>query len=811
MAAILVPENELNTTNGCLNEYLDNDRQKTKTILPGELAVQDSKIFEQNIYNITNQLNKFLTGPQREIAFLVLGKIQSGKTANLLGTIAWAADSRVSLCVLLTGVTEALNDQTAKRINKDLITKLAGQYIKVYQVPTSATGQPFEELYRNVAKWIERRGGNGNNDFNKPLPVLVTLKNPSRVKTLKTLIEKLEVQFSTDLVTLLIDDEADQASQNAGARKKSVTATYKAIKELRDLDSRNIMLSYTATPQAVMLAERTGRLRPNYCVTVEPRAGYFGLENAVSSEFSRNITEVDDWIKKPSKMKSAPLSLRKALIRFTWTAWIRFYNQDLFYSEIGISADLLPPQLKSVQMLVHESSSQREHGSVYELVTDEIESLTEAVTNAVEEKSTKSQVAEVIELWEQDLIVIKDSLPEKLKAKLNVEIDVNFLRQILGLIDDLKVLVINSDPNRPGPDENIPIEDEIWEQSKLWILIGGDILGRGLTIPQLTTTYFLRHPKKPNYDTVFQQMRFCGYRNNYKLFTYLFAQGQTIGIFKVMNQINNVVWRMAKKWDREKLNILDNMPPIMYASKPDVILDPCRKAVQDPNLIDKKIRGDIIFSSKDIFSPQLFKANLKTLNAFINESKLIKRSYKEWSIFQDPSDSQMQRILATWSTSPKEQTYMIGAAELFEPELGELGISDIPRNILVHNSLLNGSHENILSFISDIKVTRQVSSLPNSSLAKWIKIFKAPFGGGQSNILWPVLTVQHIGDGQRSTRKAAGVLQTTIMIEPVTGHIGKAGVSKPVAVGIAITIMNPPEFEIRMIGLEIRLDSSGVF
>ncbi len=337
MDAILVPGEAAIGASGCLSEYLAKNRESTKKFLPGDLASQDSKIFEENVLNITGRLEKFLASKEREIAFLVLGKVQSGKTANLLGTVAWASDSRVSLAVIFTGVTEALNLQTEKRLRDDLM-KLDNQYVKVCTVPTNAKGKPFEELFNDVSKWVGRRAKNDDLGMNRPLPVLVTLKNPSRVKTLKVLIEKLQDIHGESMTTLLIDDEADQASQNAKARKREVSETYAAIRALRDLQSRNILLSYTATPQAVLLTEQTGRLRPNFCVTVEPRSGYFGLSAAVGTGFEDNRLEVLDWSGKPSTMKSAPLSLRNALIRFSWTAWIRFHKETLFYAGSGFSA-----------------------------------------------------------------------------------------------------------------------------------------------------------------------------------------------------------------------------------------------------------------------------------------------------------------------------------------------------------------------------------------------------------------------------------------------------------------------------------------
>ena len=104
----------------CYNEYLFKQSEKTKTILPGQQAQSDSEKFEEGVFNLTSRLDTFLKSTQKEIAFLALGKVQSGKTAHMLGAIAWASDSQVALATIFTGVTEALNAQTTARLTKDL-------------------------------------------------------------------------------------------------------------------------------------------------------------------------------------------------------------------------------------------------------------------------------------------------------------------------------------------------------------------------------------------------------------------------------------------------------------------------------------------------------------------------------------------------------------------------------------------------------------------------------------------------------------------------------------------------------------------
>jgi len=809
MEAILVPSESIKIRGKCLKNYLENDRKKTKSLLPGPVAEKDSLVFEKNIFNISNRLDKFLESDDREIAFLVLGKIQSGKTANLLGTVAWAVDKKVSLAVIFTGVTEALNDQTAKRINKDLVNKLDEQYVKVFHVPTKSSGDSYEKLLQDLTKWISRRSTKTIEGLIRPIPVLVTLKNPSRVKTLHALIEALQERFGNELVSLLIDDEADQASQNAGARKRKITPTYAAIRALRDLDSRNILLSYTATPQAVLLTERNGRLRPNYCVTVEPRTNYFGLETAVGDTFMSNRVEVDDWLLKPSQMSASPKSLRDALIRFVCTGWVRFFSPETFYSAGALTGEMLDKQLKSLQMLVHESGSQKEHRKVYEFVNWELGRLTEGLIDAISGSLTSAQVEDLAEEWNVGLEGIRQAAANDLRSAINPEINMNFFKQILNLLDDSTVLVVNSDPDRPGPADDIPIDDDVWAQSKMWVLIGGDILGRGLTIPQLTTTYFLRHAKSPNFDTVSQQMRFCGYRSIYSQFTHIFAQGQTLGIFEVMNEIDSTVWRLAKKWDREELNIYSEMPVVMYASRPSVKLDPCRKAVRDPDLVDRKI-GKVIFSSWDIFNPVRFKENLITLRTFIEESKLDLESHEEWCILKEPSDLQMQRLLVGWEANPAESTFLIGSAELFVPELEDLGLSNIPRNVIIHRSLLESDLNDAESVFSEIVISRGThTAQSNVTLQNWKKSFDSMAIVGSSKITWPKLSVPHIGEGQRVIRNRYSPDATTLLVEPLFGHVGKAKGGIKVAAGLGFSLMSPPNFEVRIIGLQSRVSSLG--
>ena len=89
-----------------------------------------------------------------------------------------------------------------------------------------------------------------------------------------------------------------------------------------------------------------------------------------------------------------------------------------------------------------------------------------------------------------------------------------YIFEILADENALKLLQINSQERQRRQRESasgrgslVPISQAEWRQKKIngWILVGGNILGRGLAIPHLVVTLFLRNPRHPNFDTAVQQ------------------------------------------------------------------------------------------------------------------------------------------------------------------------------------------------------------------------------------------------------------------------------------------------------------------
>jgi hypothetical protein len=197
---------------------------------------------------------------------LVVGYVQSGKTANFTATIAKAADAGYRMFIVLSGVHNALRRQTQLRLDEQLADL-------------------------NQADWIQLT--DENSDFGNPLKALplvsgelkliaVVKKNVSRLSKLREWLEKAHLQNGLEhCPVLIIDDEADQASPNAH-RDPDLDRT-KVNAEIVSLLSlpRVAYVGYTATPFANVLAnpnDPTDIYPRSFIYSLEKPDGYFGAE-----------------------------------------------------------------------------------------------------------------------------------------------------------------------------------------------------------------------------------------------------------------------------------------------------------------------------------------------------------------------------------------------------------------------------------------------------------------------------------------------------------------------------------------------------
>jgi len=784
----------------CLDAYLEMDKQRAKALLPGISADLDCANFADGIQNLVSIIEDFIHEKDKSLSVLALGKIQSGKTSHMLGTLAWAVDTKIALATIFTGITGDLNNQTVNRLNKTL-GALGDNYIRVFIVPTTHTGKEYSDLKAAIDGLIFQRISTNTSEVQLPIPVLASLKTVQRISTLNFLHEELSDKYGSDLISLIFDDEADQASQNSGASKGTTTKIYDAISNVRKTLVRNIYLAYTATPQAVLLTERFGKLRPDLCVIVPPRQNYFGLDELVSLDFERNLIEVLDWSGTSESLPQIPQSLKNAMHDYFWLSALRFHLPEIFYSESALYGTALDQFMKSTQMMIHESSRVKLHTAMFRFVEAELKAYKGELVSFCSDSMTQEEKSSFLYMLQDSWDVFRNRFSKDLSELIPINPNKDFITSLLEVVSDTQIIVVNADKNRPNKHVNFPVDTDKWLKHKSWICIGGDILGRGLTIPQLITTYFIRSSKTPNFDTVSQQMRFCGYRNGYKSFTTIWAEHSTFLSFRYMREIESVVWNRAKRWDEERLKINIDIPKIFYASPITARMEPTRKSVRDPNLVDNQIKGELVFSSKKIMAPKVFRQNFSLIRRWFADHESHAKITPDWILLEDFSNSDIYSLLGQWACIDSEQSELLGTMELFAADMAALGLADVPRAMFVSRDVLEypslRDHRDLEDLVKKTKFFRTVSNLNETlHLSNWVNTVITD----DSETRFDSISVTHIGGTVRALKQQLQFDSTVFIIQFMRGSQGKGSAAKTVSLGITMTIMAPSDYEVRMIG-----------
>ena len=237
----------------------------------------------------TNDVLSRISDPTRndiyQVKGLVVGYVQSGKTAHFAGVIAKAVDSGYRLVIVLAGTMNILRRQTQRRIDKELVGRELlsaeeyGQdsdwdkFISHSGLPSEQGSVDWERLtgLEEDYKSLKHRLGAlsfKRNNHTKPLNSLDNLQHvPARlivIKKIPNVVDKLctdlealrKQQNNIDSIpTLIIDDESDQASINTVDQRKAGnqgirTSTNKSIVRLLKTLPRAQYVGYTATPFA---------------------------------------------------------------------------------------------------------------------------------------------------------------------------------------------------------------------------------------------------------------------------------------------------------------------------------------------------------------------------------------------------------------------------------------------------------------------------------------------------------------------------------------------------------------------------------
>lgn len=485
---------------------------------------------EESSLRILKRLRKKTT-EMSPVRGMVVGHVQSGKTASIAGLSAMAADHGWNLVIVLSGTLENLRLQTLRRLVKDL--NHSGN------LHWEAIDQPSDESPHG-----QRAQDKHFMPGSTSRHLVVCLKNPRRLENLLGWITKDKASLS-QMRILIIDDEADQASINTAAGEQVRTAINHAIISLTQVKALSVnYVGYTATPAANFLNEGPGDgLYPqDFILSLQQSDKHFGppqifgapdrgiealgIVSPISADDLRAIGELHD---EPSA--SIPGSLADALRWFVCAAAaFRVY-------EIA----------KPVSMLVHTSQRQHHHENIAEALRRMLLAAQADQANFIAAcRKTWGEVG--AKLGRDDF---KDRFPgygwlDSLRGYPEFDALIPHIEELLAEVSAIPLdeegamayhrgihLCIDNCANNGISDENEvrrlfypdPDARDYPRFSTAFIVVGGSTLARGLTIENLVSTYFLRASVLG--DSLMQMGRWFGYRKGYELLPRIWMPQQT--------------------------------------------------------------------------------------------------------------------------------------------------------------------------------------------------------------------------------------------------------------------------------------------
>jgi hypothetical protein len=460
---------------------------------------QDDEALAACIDRVVKQLEETSTSGDRP--GMLLGKIQAGKTRAFVGVIARAFDRGFDIAVVFTKGTKTLSAQTVARLASDLHEFVEEDEILVFDIMQPPGKLTKSEQRRKLVIIAKKQAQNLNRIiqfFDKDYPEL------------------------KDRRVLIVDDEADLASVRFVRAKEQPDIEQGKIAEkidaLRRLVAKVAYLQVTATPYSLYLQPESYEKNPDQGYVFKPKkptftellpihSGYVGgddyffapLENDPRSFLFVEVPrDEQDALRKPDKRRiraeiilDSPNTrgLVRAIMTFVLGACLRRWQQ----SEVG-------EKKRKYAMVIHNDTQKSAHAWQDQVIEWVFEAVTNAATNEPEKlrpifdaayvdlsasiAADRGRTPKSDEAFEMFVEALQDG--DVVRETVNSD------HAVMALLDERAELKLRTPFN---------------------IFVGGNILDRGITIPNLIAFYYGRNPRTMQADTVLQHSRMYGNRD----------------------------------------------------------------------------------------------------------------------------------------------------------------------------------------------------------------------------------------------------------------------------------------------------------
>lgn len=616
----------------------------TATGLPQKVIA----VLDEDTDNILNDCGNPNSATSWRVRGLVMGDVQSGKTASYNGLIAKAADAGYKVIVLLTGMIEDLRKQTQERLDAGFV----GQSSRDALSDEKGTNRIGAGLYRNnlanvlTSVDFDFLTSNTKALSNVPLanirePVLFVMKkNKTPLSNLKKWLEK-QAKLGQGLESVplfLLDDEADNASVNTKKEEEDPATINGLIRDLLTIFPKATYTAYTATPFAnvfINSSDSTDLFPSDFIYALNTPTTYIGASSIFSPSGEhhhqlRSIEDVGDAFPykhpKDHSVTHIPESLKAAIRTFFISCAIR---------------DLRGEKLKHRSMLVNVSHLTDVQGQLADLLKEYVWLLQEEVSQflLIDSWNSHNILSELFNTWNSEYSELEFSW-DQIRSTLHES------------SASVKVITVNQ---KASDEEKLNYSQFKGEKGRRVIAVGGISLSRGLTLEGLCISYFYRSSKA--YDTLLQMGRWFGYRAGYSDIFRIWMDPDAQDWYA---HIANAVGELRRDFKRMAANRLrPEQFGIKVLSHPDTLLVTAATKMRSSEEVEFSLSFSCL-GTETAYLPRSTKANSQNVDciaAFIQKIGPAKRDGNRF-LWESVEKSQVSDLIEQLNISPKNSHFI---------------------------------------------------------------------------------------------------------------------------------------------------------
>jgi len=527
----------------------------------------------ERLHKTTDDIMNDLGDPLSEDPFqrrgLLLGDVQSGKTATYTAICNKAADAGYRVIIVLAGMMENLRIQTQERLDAEFVgldskyeldkkadSSMKNTRVGVGKIPPlddSRRITRFTSVATDFSASVVKSNGLNLNDL-RGTALFVVKKNKSVLNNLHKWLTKDEDILN--LPMLLIDDEADNASVNTNAEEKDPTAINAAINKILITFKQATYLGITATPFAnIFINPELGDngaakdLFPRHFLTLLPTPdNYIGADrifgngcdddwdNRMVGFFNDSIIPIENEEQEGFFVFSHKKDLADELVDLPPS----LYEATRYFCLATAISDIRYGNNEHRTMMVNVSRFTDVQNVTAELVQDYVDQLRSDLENYSQlpyEQAKQIRTIRALHMvWEEFAL---ESI-----AGMTWE---NMLKNhLFKAVRRIEVRAVNQKTGAKSLDyynyKNVGMRV---------IAIGGNSLSRGLTLEGLCVSYFYRNTMM--YDTLLQMGRWFGYRPNYEDLFKIWMGEDAIGWYSYITDAFNELKEELRDMARQHL------------------------------------------------------------------------------------------------------------------------------------------------------------------------------------------------------------------------------------------------------------------